>query len=446
MKNESLGVTAHILAEPNAIGDESAKGRSYKWYILGLLVLGSVMNTVDRAVISVVVEPLKAEFHLADKQIGMLHMAFGVTCAAALLPMGWLIDRVNRRVLLSVAITAWSVLTALSAFASNFATLLVARMGVGIGEAPGPPASLSLIADIFPIRQRNTAVSIYFSGSPLGQLLMFIGGGWLLMHFNWRAVFLVAGGPGLVLGALLFFTTREPKRGAFDAPHPQDGKAARDPLKDVFRSIFGNSALCYAILGMTIATGVSYSVVIWTTSFLVRVHGLSVSQGAISTGIGFGLCATIGSLVIGPIADRFSKGNQRKLALIPLVATLVAFLGGMVMVLGDTLGVALAGLAVLALMTAFFASTGYSLIISLADPRYRGTTLALAKLSFTLLGDGPIPLLTGTLSDAIGGPHSLRPAFLCTMTLSLAATFCYARVHKIVRGRENPAAASLAAT
>ena len=441
-KDEGLRGTADILADPRAIGEESARG-AYKWYLLVLLVLIYAIYAVDRAVISIIVEPLKAEFHLADKQIGLLHMAFGVTAAVAVLPMGWLIDRVNRRALLSVAVAAWSCMTAACAFASSFPVLLAMRMGVGFGEAPSPPASLSLVADTFPIRQRNTAMGIYMTGGTLGQLLVFLCGGWLLMHYDWRMIFLVAGGPGLVLAALMFFTTREPKRGAFDAPQPGTEKTHAS-LKDAFRSIIGNPALCYAILGMSIATGVPYSFVVWSTSFLVRLHGLSVGQGAIGTGLGLGLCATIGALIIGPLADRFSKGDLRKLVLIPIISSCIALLGGVVMTLSGSLQVSLAGLGLLALMTGFFASTSYSLVVSLSSPAYRGTTLALMKLSFSLLGDGPIPLLTGALSDFFGGPASLRPALLCTLTLLLAAVFCYARVHHHLGKRENAAAASLA--
>src|SRR4029077_304628 len=156
-----------------------------------------------------IAEPLKLQFHLSDKQIGALTgTAYSVTYALAVLPMGWLIDRVDRRALLSITVAIWSALTAACAMSSSFIMLVVARMGVGAAEAPVMPASLSLIADVIPKRQRHTAISIYVSGAAVGQILIFILGVWLLMHFDWRRVFLVAGGPAAGLWGFFSFNTR----------------------------------------------------------------------------------------------------------------------------------------------------------------------------------------------------------------------------------------------
>src|SRR5580658_2213154 len=210
--------------------EPQAAGVAYKWYLLGVLVLIYIMGTVDRAVLSVIAEPLKLQFHLSDKQLGALTgTAYSVTYALAVMPMGWLIDRVDRRALLSITVAIWSVLTAACAMSSSFIALVAARMGVGAAEAPVMPASLSLIADVIPKKQRNTAVSIYVSGAAVGQILIFIIGGWLLMHFDWRTVFLVAGGPAASLAALLYFTTREPERGALDSGLGATSTEAKPP-------------------------------------------------------------------------------------------------------------------------------------------------------------------------------------------------------------------------
>lgn len=434
---ETSSDTVQILGGLSAVTREEAESGAHKWYFLSLVVMIYVTSSMDRMVISVIAEPLKAAFHLSDKQIGLLNVAFSIACGVAVLPMGWMIDRVNRRALLSAAVTIWSVLTSTCAFSSSFTALILARMGVGVGEAPMSPAALSMIADTFPVTQRNTAVGFYNSGTNAAQLVVFTFGGLLLMHFDWRAVFLVAGGPGLVLAALFFFTTREPKRGAFDRIRPEAQVSVAPPaVRDAIRGIFGNTALCYAILALTLASGASYSFILWTTSFLVRAYGLSVSHGAIGTGIGLGLCATIGSLLVGPFADQFSKGNVRKVAMIAVVSAFLTLVGGLVMVLDGTLAVSLAGLALMAVMTGFYVSTGYSLILSLAPPEIRGTTLAVAKLSFMLIGDGSIPFLTGVISDAIGGRGSIRLALLCTLTATLVAVILYGMIYRILSRRE----------
>ena len=443
METEYSSGAAQILTGLDAVTHEKVGGNAYKWYFLSLLVLTYLLSTVDRMVISVVAEPLKTAFHLSDKQIGLLNIAFSLPAGLAVLPMGWLADRVARRSLLSAAVAIWSVLTSMGAFSSNFITLLVARMGVGVGEAPLGPTALSMIADTFPIKQRNTAVGIYISGTNLGEIVLFFFGGWLLIHFDWRAVFLVAGGPGLVLAALLFFTTREPKRGASESRGYQaQAPVAPLSIKGALLGIFGNTALCFAILAQTLSSGVSYSFIMWTTSFLVRMHGLSVGHGAIWTGVGFGICSTIGALLVGPFADRFSKGDQCKVVLITIVSAFLASIGGVIMVLGGTLALSLAGLAVLATMTGCFVSTGYSLILTLAAPGIRGTTIGLAKVFFMIVGDGPIPWIVGAVSDAIGGAGSIRPALLCSLSLMLVAVALYMWIYTILTRQKNRAAAS----
>ncbi len=425
-------------------GDREAAGSgAYKWYMLGVLVLIYIMGTVDRAVLSVIAEPLKLQFHLSDKQLGLLTgMAYSLTYALAVLPMGWLIDRVDRRALLSVTVAIWSLLTAACAMSSSFITLVAARMGVGAAEAPVMPASLSLIADVIPKKQRNTAVSIYVSGAAVGQILIFIIGGWLLMHFEWRTVFLVAGGPAASLAALLYFTTREPERGALDTDlGAMSAAAKKDPPRNMtrlIRDILGNTALCFAILAYTLVTGVGYSVTVWMTSFLVRVHGMTVGQAAIWAGIGFGVCMTVGSLLAGPLADRLSNGDQRRVAIIPAVTTVLGAAAGAVMSLANTSVVSVVGLSVFALMAGFFIATGTSLVLSLAAPNERGITMATNRLVSILLGTGLIPVMTGAISDAIGGAGSIRPALLFTTALLPLCTFCYAMIYRILRRDGKP--------
>jgi MFS family permease len=309
-------------------------------------------------------------------------------------------------------------------------------MGVGVAEAPATPGSLSVIADIFPRERRNTAVGIYHAAAAAGQIVIFVIGGWLLIHFTWRTVFLVAGGPGLLLAVLLRFTTREPLRGAFDVGAGTAAAPRRDGgdrnFRDMMRAIWANAPLVYAILGITIGSGVAYSVTVWSTSFLVRIHHMTVSQGAIWTGLGFGICMTVGTLLAGPLADRYSRGDPRKLAVIPAVSTVFAILAGMGMLLAGSPQLALIGLSVLAFTAGFFVSMGYSLTLLLAAPSQRGTTMATTRLISTLFGSGMIPFITGALSDAIGGAGSIKLALLFTILLLVFSLGCYARIHRIL--------------
>jgi MFS family permease len=184
--------------------------------------------------------------------------------------------------------------------------------------------------------------------------------------------------------------------------------------------------------GYTLVTGVGYSVTVWITSFLVRVHGMTVGQAAIWAGLGFGVCMTIGSLLAGPLADRLSRGDPRTVALIPAVTTVLGAAAGAVMSLANTWMLSVAGLSVFALMAGFFIATGTSLVLSLAAPSERGITMATNRLVSILLGTGLIPLLTGVVSDAIGGAGSIRPALLFTTALLPLCTLCYAMIYRIL--------------
>ena len=414
-----------------SLSNKATERPAYKWYVLGLLVFIYIFGAVDRGVISVVAEPLKEAFDLSDSQIGALGgLAYSLPYALFVLPMGWLVDRVNRRVLLSSTVTVWSLCTTFSAFAGSYMSLLAARVGVGAAEAPASPASLSLIADIFPKRQRSTAVGIYYSGAAVGQFVIFVLGGWILLNYSWREVFLIAGVPGLILACLLFFTTREPVRGKFDEVRKERGQSGRllggPTVRETIKEIFLEPALRYALLANTFSTGVQYSLMVWLVSFLVRIHGLSVSEAAIWVGVGVGVTMSLGSLLVGPIADRFSKGDAARLAVIPTLATATALVAGLVMTLAPSFEWAIGGLIAVAFSAGFFVATGYSLILSLAAPDVRGTTLATGKLLSVLIGGGIIPLMTGMISDAVGGDDSLRPAILATVALYSVATILFA--------------------
>jgi MFS family permease len=431
---ESDSAPEASLGGTRAPEERAVRSNVYRWYAVGILAVIFLVGTVDRLALSVVIEPLKAEFLLSDTDIGLLSMAYSVAFSLVILPSGWLVDRMERRMLLSVAVAVWSFLTAACAFGSNFLLLALVRMGVGAAEGPAHPASMSLIADMVPKRRRTTAVSIYVVGSGVGETIVFIAGGWILMHFDWRGVFLLAGVPGLVMAALLRFTTREPKRGAFDeAAQREQAKpaTAKEGFREICHGILGNAALCYALIAVVLATGVFYSTAVWGTSFLVRSYGLTVSEASIWTGIAIGPSMIIGSLLVGPFADRFSKGDMRRLSLIPMIATLLGLVGGLTMTLAGTLPLALAGFSFLSLMTGFFYTAGESLVLSLSPPRLRGTTIAVSELLPTFIGNGPIPLITGAMSDAIGGPGSIRSALLCTMMILVLAVLSYMRVYQV---------------
>ena len=209
--------------------DESRDG--YSWYALGVLTLVYVFNFLDRQILAILAEDIKADLGLTDGQIGFLYgTAFAVFYAVFGIPLGRLADVWTRRTVISIGLLGWSLMTALSGFARSFAHLGIARVGVGIGEASASPSAFSLLSDYFPPERRATVMAIYSSGLYVGAGIGLFIGGWVVDSWNaawpdggaplglagWQAAFLVVGTPGLLM-ALWVRTLREPVRGALDA-------------------------------------------------------------------------------------------------------------------------------------------------------------------------------------------------------------------------------------
>ena len=185
----------------------------YRYYVLALLTLGYVFNFVDRQVMTILLEPIKAEFGATDTQMGLLSgLAFALFYATLGLPVARLADRWSRTKVLSISMTTWSAVTALCATATGFWHLALLRVGVGIGEAGGTPPSQSLLADYFAPERRAFAQGILATAPNIGILVGLFGGALIAEAFGWRTVFLVFGIPGVALALLIYLTVREPEK------------------------------------------------------------------------------------------------------------------------------------------------------------------------------------------------------------------------------------------
>ena len=184
------------------------------YYALGLLTVVYSFNFIDRQLLAILQEAIKEELSLSDSQLGLLTgFAFAAFYVIAGIPIARWADRSNRRNIVALSLFIWSFMTALSGMVNNYIQLLLARIGVGIGEAGGSPPSHSIISDIFPPHRRATAIGFYSMGVNIGILFGFLAGGWLNEFFGWRVAFLVVGAPGILLAILVRFTLAEPIRG-----------------------------------------------------------------------------------------------------------------------------------------------------------------------------------------------------------------------------------------
>lgn len=238
-------MSEQVAAQPE---QADQKVPAYSWYALSILVIVYVLNFVDRNIISILAEDIKADLGLRDDQIGFLYgTAFGVFYALFGIPLGKLADSWHRVRLMTAGLAIWSAFTALSGFAKNFTMLSVARIGVGVGEATASPSAYSLISDWFPKKMRATALAIYSSGLYIGGGISLLIGGAIVERWNaaypdgtapldlagWQAAFIIVGLPGILLAALVF-TLREPLRGESEGivtPAP------KDPFRGFFREL-----------------------------------------------------------------------------------------------------------------------------------------------------------------------------------------------------------------
>lgn len=409
------------------VAPASWRTRAYPWYVVVLLLLTYMVSSIDRTAISVIVEPLKAEFKVSDAQIGLLGgIAFSAPFALASLPMGWIVDRVNRVLLLAIMLVTWSSATMLSALPTTFALLVACRMLVGAAESGAHPASLSLIADYFEPRRRASAISLFAVGAALGTFAVYFGGGWLQYHFSWRAVFLIAGIPGFILALVIILTVRDPGRGRFDAadvPAGQKGLSFIEAIRLVLRT----RPLLHAVVAHMLATGAQFAIVTWVVSLLVRGHGMSVQSAAIWVGLGMGIMQTVGSLLAGPVVDRITQGSVPLLARWLVFVALAGCATNLLLVSVSGAELALAVLCVQTFCAGLLTGPSYTLLVGTSPAQARGSALSVARLMGTLIGNSGLAFLAGFVSDLVGGPSSIAVGLGVSAIGFVWAAFHYRR-------------------
>ena len=366
------------------------------WRVLFLLFLANLFNFFDRAVPSIVMEPIRLEWSLSDFQIGMLGTAFTIVYAIAGLPLGRMADTGSRKKIMGCGLLIWSGLTAVNGAVQGFWGFLLARMGVGIGEASYGPAANSLIGDLFPAERRARAMGIFMLGLPLGLLLAFFTTGAMVKAFDsWRAPFFIAAVPGIIL-ALFIFMIREPKRGAAEVVITET-TAVSQPIRKVL-SIPTMWWLTLAGLFYNFAT---YANTSFMVPMLQRYFALDLTQAAMSVGVIVGVTGLFALPLGGWIADRLHVRirNGRLLfgavsLLLTSILTATALLAGKIDV---TIFVAL--FAAGWVFAYNFYTCVYTAVQDVIEPRLRATAMALFFAGLYLLGGGLGPLMVGGLSD-----------------------------------------------
>ena len=394
--------------------------RRYRHYVLGVLLVVYVFNFIDRQILAILAQSIKTDLGLTDTEIGALSgLAFGMFYATLGIPIARLADRHSRVNIISICLAIWSGMTALSGLAQNFWQLLVARIGVGIGEAGGSPPSHSLLADYFAVNERATALGIYALGIPVGILFGNLAGGWINEFFGWRSAFLVVGIPGIALAVLLRMTVKEPPRGHSEG---RTATLTQVPFLTVVKTMWGFKSFRQISLGAATQAFVGYGAIAWMPAFLIRTHGMSSGEVGTALGLIIGFAGGIGTLLGGWLGDRIGHHDRRWYMWIPAYGFLIAVPASLGVFLLDDLWILLALYAIPAFTTNLYTGPTFGMTQSLAPLAMRASASALLLFIINIIGLVFGPTAVGFLSDvfqntmAMPDTESLRWALiLCSL-------------------------------
>lgn len=395
-------------------------------YTLAILTLLSALAFMDRQILAVLIQPVKLEFGLSDLQIGLVTgVGFALTFGLLGVPLGRLADRRERRSLVAWCRGAGGLLAALGAVSMGFWSLMLTRAGGALSDAGGSPASMAMLADLYPPEQRSRAMSVYSTSGSLGALVALVLGAWLAQHYGWRITMALFGCSSLIMALLLRWTVREPLRvitvhAKVDAP--RQGAVA---------AVWAEPVTRWLIVGAACALLAGFSFGAWNTALLVRHHGLSLQHAGWISGSS-ALASILGSLMAGALTDRLARRDLRWQLGVPVLGLGLALPCGLAYLMLPTGALTLA--TVLMVSFAFFmpwwAAPTYAALSLIVPSQRRATASAMVLLSGAIVGNGLGPILTGWLSDVLSarlGGDGLRYALGGMVTMLLPAMLAFAR-------------------
>jgi MFS family permease len=407
----------------------------YAWYVVAVLTLANASAFIDRQILGLLVAPIRRDLGIGDAEMGVLYgLAFAAFYTLLGLPIARLADRGSRRAIIGGGIAVWSVMTALSGFATSYGELLLARFGVGIGEAALAAPAASLLADYFPASRRATALSVYSLGIYLGAGLANLVGGAVIARLGedatvilplagsiraWQAVFVIVGVPGILI-ALLIATVREPTRRDVGRAG-STGHTIRDVLaylRDNRRTFISHN-LGYALLAL-----VNYGTAAWLPTHLIRTFGWSAASAGITLGT---LTATVGVAGIiagGRIADAMlARGRTDAKLRVGIVASVANLVFGLIYTLAPTATIAVAALVPFNFFASFAFGAAVAAVQEIVPNRMRAQAAALFVTIMTLIGLGFGPSVVGLLTERVFGQDSAVRYSLALLTVvGLAAS------------------------
>ncbi|NBB15881.1 MFS transporter [Caulobacter sp. SLTY] len=438
-----------VALDPNKSASPMASAA--RRYTLTVLLVIYTLNFLDRQIINILAEPIKQELGLADWQMGaMTGLAFAAIYTFLGIPMARFSDRWNRVWIVSAALATWSAFTVLCGLAQNFTQMLLARFGVGVGEAGCTPPAQSLITEITPKTERARALAFYSLGVPIGSLLGMVIGGVVADHWGWRTAFFIVGLPGILLALLTVLTVKDPRGKAMVAA--AQAASPRQTFKEVLGVLGRKKSFWYLGSGAGLISLVGYAHQSFYGSFFLRNHKAEITE--LATGMGFsgpigliglslglilGVSGALGTVLGGRLGDHFAAKGQGEAGYMtaPAIATILAMPILAFVFLTPTAVAALALLAVPTVLKGLWYGPVYASVQGLVADRSRATATAMLLLLINLIGLGTGPLIAGILSDlyalALGPAEGLRWAMvtICLFGVAAGGLFWLGRRHLV---------------
>jgi MFS family permease len=410
----------------------SAPSSVERWYVLILMCLIYAINIADRYVVSTVLEPIRLELHLTDAGVAFLtgiplalfYVAFGI-------PISWLADRSNRRNILAASLIIWSAFTALCGVSRNYWQFLMGRIGVGVGEAGGTPPSTAIVSDCFPADRRPMAMAVLALGAPIGAWLGADMAGAVAHAYSWRMAFVALGVPGLVVGAIVYLTVREPPRGRLDAIVDD----IKPSLAESLRFLWRQKAAYHVVMGGGLCALWGWGLIYWTPTFLQRAYNLDVGQAGEVTGnihlIG-GSLATAGTAWL---LSRPFMADPRRVVWLLAGGVALTTIPSMIAFATHSLWVCKLMFCIFIPAIYFYIGPCFGLLNNLSPCHMRNMFIAISLLVANILNLIVAPWVVGFLSDRFAAGHATDAASLRTALLCLAPTGFWAAYHLYLASR-----------
>jgi predicted MFS family arabinose efflux permease len=413
------------MSNPVVMNADDVSTPGQRWYVLFIMMLVYTVSIADRYVLSTLLGPISKELKLTDTGAASLGIPLALFYVLMGIPLSWLCDRTNRRNLLAAAVAAWSFMTVLTGYTRGYFDLLLARVGVGIGEAGGTPACSAIIADYFPAGRRSMAMTVFALGAPIGAWLGSDIAGMVSAEHGWRSAFLVLGVPGIILALIILVTIREPVRGRLDAVKQSDAPSIMETLK----FIWSQKAAVHAISGSALSAFWGWGLMWFTPLFLQRSYGMNEGEAGRLLGWIYLFGGIGASLITAYVVARPAYTDPRKITRLLAIVTALATIPSFIAYYTHDLGTATLMWWLFIPAIYFYIGPAMALCQNLAAPKMRAMTLAVSLLMANVLNLIVAPWFVGALSDYFAGPTGADAASLRLAQLFLAPTGLWAAWH-----------------